>query len=126
GPGAARAGGPARPGRRARRRHPQPARLTDPGAPSLRWSGTTALHLAPPKGDPLQLDDAMKPATALLILAVAWVANRLVRRAIRRLVASMSEDRGLAALRPPAALARTGEIPSLRRVQRAETVGALL
>jgi hypothetical protein len=32
----------------------------------------------------------------------------------------MSEDRGLAAL------ARTGEIPSLRRVQRAETVGALL
>ena len=68
----------------------------------------------------------MKPATALLILAVAWVANRLVRRAIRRLVASMSEDRGLAALRAPDALARTGEIPSLRRVQRAETVGALL
>jgi small-conductance mechanosensitive channel len=78
-----------------------------------------------PKGDPL-LDYAMKPATALLILAVAWVANRLVRRSIRRLVASMSEDRGLAALRAPDALARTGEIPSLRRVQRAETVGALL
>ena len=38
----------------------------------------------------------------------------------------MSEDRGLAALRAPTALARTGEIPSLRRVQRAETVGALL
>ena len=54
------------------------------------------------------------------------MANRLVRRAIRRLVASMSEDRGLAALKAPTALARTGEIPSLRRVQRAETVGALL
>ena len=54
------------------------------------------------------------------------MANRLVRRAIRRLVASMSEDRGLTALRAPSALARTGEIPSLRRVQRAETVGALL
>jgi len=54
------------------------------------------------------------------------VANRLVRRAIGRMVASMSEDRGLAALRAPTALARTGEIPSLRRVQRAETVGALL
>ena len=54
------------------------------------------------------------------------MANRLVRRSIRRLVASMSEDRGLAALRAPTALARTGEIPSLRRVQRAETVGALL
>jgi small-conductance mechanosensitive channel len=78
-----------------------------------------------PKGDPL-LDYAILPAKALLILVVAWVANRLVRRAIGRMVASMSEDRGLAALRPPSALARTGEIPSLRRVQRAETVGALL
>jgi small-conductance mechanosensitive channel len=65
-------------------------------------------------------------ATALAILLAAWVANRMVRRAIRRLVTSLSEDRGLAALRAPAALARTGELPSLRRVQRAETVGALL
>jgi moderate conductance mechanosensitive channel len=54
------------------------------------------------------------------------VANRLVRRAIRRMVASMTDDGGLAALRAPTALARTGELPSLRRVQRAETVGALL
>jgi small-conductance mechanosensitive channel len=66
------------------------------------------------------------PAKALLILVAAWVANRLLRRAIRRLVASMTDDGGLAALRAPTALARTGEIPSLRRVQRAETVGALL
>jgi moderate conductance mechanosensitive channel len=97
--------------------------LTGAGATSLRWSGTAAP--ASPKGDPL-LDYAIQPARALLILVVAWVANRLVRRAIGRMVASMSEDRGLAALRPPSALARTGEIPSLRRVQRAETVGALL
>jgi moderate conductance mechanosensitive channel len=97
--------------------------LTGAGATSLRWSGTPAP--ASPKGDPL-LDYAILPARALLILVVAWVANRLVRRAIGRMVASMSEDRGLAALRPPSALARTGEIPSLRRVQRAETVGALL
>jgi moderate conductance mechanosensitive channel len=88
--------------------------LTGAGATSLRWSGTAAP--ASPKGDPL-LDYAIQPATALLILVVAWVANRLVRRAIGRMVASM---------RPPSALARTGEIPSLRRVQRAETVGALL
>ena len=97
--------------------------MTGAGATSLRWSGTPAP--ASPKGDPL-LDYAILPARALLILVVAWVANRLVRRAIGRMVASMSEDRGLAALRPPSALARTGEIPSLRRVQRAETVGALL
>jgi small-conductance mechanosensitive channel len=103
--------------------------LTALGASSLRWSGTTPLPS--PKGDRLfdyavLLGYAAQPATALLILVVAWVANRLVRRAIRRLVASMSEDRGLAALRAPSALSRTGEIPSLRRVQRAETVGALL
>lgn len=97
--------------------------MTGAGATSLRWSGTAAP--ASPKGDPL-LDYAIQPARALLILVVAWVANRLVRRAIGRMVASMSEERGLAALRPPSALARTGEIPSLRRVQRAETVGALL
>ena len=78
-----------------------------------------------PKGDRL-LKHAMPFATALAILAAAWVANRLVRRAIRRLVEHMTDDGGLAALRAPSALARTGEIPSLRRVQRAETVGALL
>jgi moderate conductance mechanosensitive channel len=86
---------------------------------------------APPKGDRLLnaeplLGYAMPLATALTILVGAWVANRLVRRAIRRLVDHMTDDGGLAALRAPTALARTGEIPSLRRVQRAETVGALL
>src|SRR5215204_3989898 len=42
------------------------------------------------------------------------------------MVEHMTDDGGLAVLRAPTALARTGEIPSLRRVQRAETVGALL
>jgi small-conductance mechanosensitive channel len=68
----------------------------------------------------------MPLATAVAILAGAWVANRLVRRAIRRMVDHMTDDGALGALRAPTALARTGEIPSLRRVQRAETVGALL
>ena len=68
----------------------------------------------------------MPLATAIAILAAAWVANRLVRRAIRRMVEHMTDDGGQAALKAPGALARTGEIPSLRRVQRAETVGALL
>jgi moderate conductance mechanosensitive channel len=98
--------------------------LTGLRAASLRWSGTTSSPL-PPKGDRL-LNYAIEPATAVGILLAAWVANRLARRAIRRLVASMTDDGGLAALRAPAALARTGEIPSLRRAQRAETVGSLL
>ena len=91
----------------------------------LRYGGRERPLSHPLKGDRL-LDYAIEPTAALLILIAAWVANRLVRRAIGRMVASMSEDRGLAALRAPTALARTGEIPSLRRVQRAETVGALL
>ena len=97
--------------------------MTALGASSLRWTGTTAPPLA--KGDRL-LDYAVQPATAPAILVAAWVANRLVRRAIRRLVEHMTDDGGLAGLKAPGALARTGEIPSLRRVQRAETVGALL
>jgi small-conductance mechanosensitive channel len=67
-----------------------------------------------------------RPVKIAIILAVAWVANRLVRKAIRRTVGSMGEDRGIAALRAPRALARTGELPTVRRLQRAETVGALL
>jgi moderate conductance mechanosensitive channel len=91
----------------------------------LRYGGLERPPSRPPKGDPL-LRYAVPATTAVLILAAAWVANRLVRRAIRRMVEHMTDDGGLAALRAPTALARTGEIPSLRRVQRAETVGALL
>jgi moderate conductance mechanosensitive channel len=92
---------------------------------TLRYGGLERPRSRPPKGDRL-LRYAVPAATAVLILAAAWVANRLVRRAIRRMVEHMTDDGGLAALRAPTALARTGEIPSLRRVQRAETVGALL
>jgi moderate conductance mechanosensitive channel len=72
-----------------------------------------------------------RPAKIVLILLLAWVANRLIRRAIRRLVGSMSQDRvqrRIGSLRDltPRALHSTGEMPSLRRVQRAETIGALL
>jgi hypothetical protein len=68
----------------------------------------------------------MPLATALTILARRLGGQPAGPRAIRRLVDHMTDDGGLAALRAPTALARTGEIPSLRRVQRAETVGALL
>jgi moderate conductance mechanosensitive channel len=70
-----------------------------------------------------------RPTKIAFVLAVAWVVNRLVRRFIRRLVASMQEDRvqrRLGGLHAPDLLARTGELPSLRRVQRAETIGSLL
>jgi len=69
-----------------------------------------------------------RPAQVLLILAVAFVVNRLLRRAIRRLVASMTTEkvrRGLDNLRP-SVLDASDELPTLRRLQRAETIGGLL
>jgi small-conductance mechanosensitive channel len=72
-----------------------------------------------------------RPLQILLVLVIAYVANRLVRRSIRHFAASLSGERvqeGLSKLRQraPQALMSTDEIPSLRRVQRAETIGALL
>jgi moderate conductance mechanosensitive channel len=69
-----------------------------------------------------------RPAQVLLILVVAFVVNRLLRRAIRRLVASMTKEkvrRGLDSLRPTV-LDNSDELPTLRRLQRAETIGGLL
>jgi small conductance mechanosensitive channel len=101
--------------------------LTPRRTPSLGWRcHQSRPH---PEGDRLfqhVLPLAAAPLKVALILAVAWVANRLVRRAIRRLVGSLGEERGIASLRAPKALARSQELPSLRRQQRAETIGALL
>jgi small conductance mechanosensitive channel len=73
----------------------------------------------------------VRPAKIVLIVAVAWVAQRLVRRAITRFVRGMHGERigrSISSLREhaPQALLDTNEGPNLRRVQRAETIGALL
>lgn len=67
----------------------------------------------------------------LVILAVAWIAQRLIRRLIKRSVRGLQSthaERGLRLLRKgtPKALLNTTETVSLRRAQRAETIGALL
>jgi small-conductance mechanosensitive channel len=72
----------------------------------------------------------VKPAKVLLILLLAFVATRLIGRAIKRFVAGMGRktERKLGSLRDraPAALMKTDETASLRAAQRAETIGALL
>jgi small-conductance mechanosensitive channel len=73
----------------------------------------------------------VKPAKVLLILALAYVVNRLIARSIKRFVRSVRGEkvqRRLGTLREhtPTALAGSGQIPSLRSTQRAETIGALL
>ncbi|HEX6673550.1 MAG TPA: mechanosensitive ion channel family protein [Actinomycetes bacterium] len=70
-----------------------------------------------------------RPLKIVFILALAFVISRLVRRTIRRFTRSMHEgkvQRRLSHLRAPRALATSEELPSLRRSQRAETLGALL
>jgi moderate conductance mechanosensitive channel len=70
-----------------------------------------------------------RPAKIVFILVLAFVVSRLVRRAIRRFTSSIREgkvQRRLSSLRAPRVLATSQELPSLRRTQRAETLGALL
>jgi moderate conductance mechanosensitive channel len=71
------------------------------------------------------------PLRIALILVLAVLANRLARRGIRRLVARMQEEETLEKLgrmkrRAGLSLLDSGRQPSLRRSQRAESIGALL
>ena len=73
----------------------------------------------------------VKPAKVVLILALAYVVNRLIARSIKRFVRSVRGERvqrRLGTLREhaPTALVDSGDGPSLRSTQRAETIGALL
>jgi moderate conductance mechanosensitive channel len=71
------------------------------------------------------------PLRIAFILILAYVANRLVRRGIRRMVARMQEEGtaeriGKFRRRTGLALLETTAAPSIRRAQRAESIGALL
>jgi small-conductance mechanosensitive channel len=71
-----------------------------------------------------------KPLKIALILVLAWLANRLARRAIGRFIRSFEQPNvqqriGKVRDRTPAALLTTSPV-QLRAVQRAETIGAVL
>src|SRR5690348_14152869 len=71
------------------------------------------------------------PLRVLVIVVVAFVIYRLVRRAIRRFtdaIAGTTQSRRVRAMRertPTALLATTGEL-SIRSAARAQTIGAVL
>lgn len=70
-----------------------------------------------------------RPSKVVVIVVLAWLATYLLRRAIRRFthgLGSVSADVVTAADRSAGALLRTGGATTLRTVQRAETIGALL
>jgi small conductance mechanosensitive channel len=73
----------------------------------------------------------VRPATVLIIVILALVANRLIHRAIKRSVAGMKGERvrrRLNAVREiaPETVLQPAPAPSLRSAQRADTIGALL
>lgn len=77
------------------------------------------------------LDVASVPLKIIGILIVGWFVHRLVRRFIRRTVQGLQGERlqkGLHRIRKrtPRVLLSTDQHVSLRRVQRATTIGALL
>jgi small conductance mechanosensitive channel len=77
-----------------------------------------------------ELADALsKPFRILVILAVTYLLVRFTRRLVRRAFRRVGEaDDRISALRRRSGLSwlDTGPMPNARRVQRAETVGALL
>jgi moderate conductance mechanosensitive channel len=71
-----------------------------------------------------------KPATILLVVVIAWVANRLVRRGIRRFTDGIARPESTERLqrlkrRAPSALVETGSF-SLRSAARAQTLALVL
>jgi small-conductance mechanosensitive channel len=77
------------------------------------------------------VDDFAPLLRILIILAVGWIVQRMVRRVIKRIVQGLQADRvqrGLSTLRrrTPKALLNTSETATVRRAQRAETLGAIL
>ena len=70
-----------------------------------------------------------RPTKIVLVLGLAWVSTRLVRRAVRRFTRSLgtvSADVASATERSAGTLLRTGGPTTQRTAQRAETIGALL
>lgn len=70
-----------------------------------------------------------RPAKVALILVLAWVVSRLVRKAIARFtrgLGAVSADVGASSQHSAATLLRTGGPATMRTRQRSATVGALL
>jgi small conductance mechanosensitive channel len=73
----------------------------------------------------------VKPATALLIVVLAFIINRSIHRLIKRFVAGMRGERVRSRLRAvreiaPGSVVQPNSVHGLRAAQRADTIGALL
>lgn len=93
------------------------------------WLCTNVYRLTHNRGAAEVADALSKPVRILVILGVAWLLVRITRRLVLRAFRRVGEaDDRISALRRRSGLSwlDTGPIPNARRVQRAETVGALV
>jgi small-conductance mechanosensitive channel len=79
-------------------------------------------------GNAADVADALaKPIRIIVILLVAWLAVRITRVLTSRLVKHLSGGvERLASMRGGVAFVDTGPMPQARRIQRAQTIGAVL
>lgn len=89
------------------------------------------MHLLPDVATASASDLLSRSLKIALVLVLAFVATRLLRRSIARFVAGLRGERFRSGVfrvreRAPNALLRTSTHQSLRAAQRAETIGALL
>jgi small-conductance mechanosensitive channel len=91
------------------------------------WICTTVYRITGNQTAAEIADALSKPIRILVILIVAWLVVRIARRFISRLVVRMSGGvEKLVTHTPGVSFVDTGPMSETRRVQRAETVGAVL
>jgi len=108
--------------------------VTDPGLVNAcgpkgeqGWVCTTVYRISGSQRAAEVADALSKPIRVAVILLVAWIVVALARRFIARLVVRMSGGvEKLVTRTPGVSFVDTGPMSETRRVQRAETVGAVL
>jgi small-conductance mechanosensitive channel len=93
------------------------------------WLCTNVYRISHNQGAAEIADALSKPARIVIILAVAYILVRVMRRLVRRAFRRVGDaDERITTLRRRSGLSwlDTGPVANVRRVQRAETVGALV
>jgi len=110
------------------------ASTTDPGLVSAcgpkgdqSWLCSTVYRVTGDSNAAEIADALSKPIRIIVVLLIAWIAVRVTRMFTARFVKRLSGGvQKLATIRTGVAFVDTGPMPEARRVQRAETIGAVL
>jgi small conductance mechanosensitive channel len=90
------------------------------------WLCTTTYRVTGSKNAAEAADALSKPLRIFIVVVLAYVAVRLVKRVIRRIAARVQDDGTLSLLRRRVTGLETGPNATLRRAQRAETISSVL